>query len=74
MWLLPGGHPGKHLATENIRSQLVERGIQPGTARNAAMYQFSHVGRTQRAPGGSPTGRVILRAFANIANYLIHPR
>jgi hypothetical protein len=37
-WLFPGGHPGKHLATENIRSQLVQRGIQPGTARNAAMY------------------------------------
>lgn len=40
-WLFPGGHPGKHLATENIRSQLVERGIQPGSARNAAMYQLA---------------------------------
>lgn len=40
-WLFPGGHPGKHLATENIRSQLVQRGIQPGTARNAAMYQLA---------------------------------
>lgn len=26
-WLFPGGIPGKHLATENIRSQLVQRGI-----------------------------------------------
>lgn len=40
-WLFPGGHPGKHLATENIRSQLVQRGIQPGSARNAAMYQLA---------------------------------
>lgn len=40
-WLFPGGHPGRHLATENIRSQLVARGIQPGTARNAAMYQLA---------------------------------
>jgi len=41
LWLFPGGHPGRHLATENIRSPLVQRGIQPGTARNAAMYQLA---------------------------------
>lgn len=40
-WLFPGGLPGKHLATENIRSQLVARGIQPGTSRNAAMFQLA---------------------------------
>ena len=40
-WLFPGGIPGKHLATENIRGQLVERGIQPSTARMAAMFQLA---------------------------------
>jgi hypothetical protein len=37
-WLFPGGIPGNHLATENIRSQLVARGIQPSQARKAAMF------------------------------------
>ncbi len=37
-WLFPGGIPGNHLATGNIRSQLVERGIQPAQARKAAMF------------------------------------
>jgi hypothetical protein len=40
-WLFPGGIPGKHLATENIRSQLVARGIQPSSARKAAMFQLA---------------------------------
>ena len=40
-WLFPGGIPGRHLVTENIRSQLVERGIQPSTARKAAMFQLA---------------------------------
>jgi hypothetical protein len=40
-WLFPGGIPGKHLATENIRAQLAERGIQPRAARNAAMFQLA---------------------------------
>lgn len=40
-WLFPGGIPGKHLATENVRSQLVQRGIQPLAARNAAMFQLA---------------------------------
>jgi hypothetical protein len=40
-WLFPGGTPGKHLATENIRGQLVKRGIQPLAARNAAMFQLA---------------------------------
>ena len=40
-WLFPGGIPGKHLATENIRGQLVARGIQPNTARKAAMFQLA---------------------------------
>ncbi|WP_081480515.1 MULTISPECIES: hypothetical protein [Ornithinimicrobiaceae] len=41
VWLFPGGIPGKHLATENVRSQLVARGIQPLAARNAAMFQLA---------------------------------
>lgn len=40
-WLFPGGLPGKHLVTENIRSQLVALGIQPSTARKAAMFQLA---------------------------------
>ena len=40
-WLFPGGIPGNHLVTENIREQLVQRGIQPCAARNAAMYQLA---------------------------------
>ena len=40
-WLFPGGIPGKYLATENIRSQLVARGIQPNSARKAAMFQLA---------------------------------
>src|SRR5665647_2665533 len=40
-WLFPGGIPGRHLVTENVRSQLVERGIQPSDARNAAMLQLA---------------------------------
>jgi hypothetical protein len=40
-WLFPGGLPGRHLATENIRAQLVERGIQPADARKAAMFSLA---------------------------------
>jgi hypothetical protein len=40
-WLFPGGIPGKHLVTENIRTQLAERGIQPRASRNAAMFQLA---------------------------------
>lgn len=40
-WLFPGGIPGKHLVTENIRSQLVDRGIPPGSHRKAALYQLA---------------------------------
>jgi hypothetical protein len=40
-WLFPGGLPGRHLATENIRTQLVERGIQPSDARKAAMFSLA---------------------------------
>lgn len=39
-WLFPGGLPGRHLATENVRAQLVERGIQPADARKAAMFSL----------------------------------
>ena len=40
-WLFPGGIPGRHLVTENFRSQLVQRGIQPSDARKAAMLQLA---------------------------------
>lgn len=40
-WLFPGGNPGSHLATENIRSQLVDRGIHPGQTRKAALFQLA---------------------------------
>ncbi|WNV75269.1 hypothetical protein [Geodermatophilus sp. DSM 44513] len=40
-WLFPGGLPGKHLVTENIRSQLVALGIQPSAARKAAMLDLA---------------------------------
>jgi len=40
-WMFPGGLPGRHLATENIRHQLVARGIQPSDARNAAMFSLA---------------------------------
>ncbi|MGI8899999.1 MAG: hypothetical protein ACR2HA_03565 [Nocardioides sp.] len=36
-WLFPGGNPGQHLATENIRAQLVETGINPYEGRKAAL-------------------------------------
>lgn len=40
-WLFPGGSPGKHLTTENIRGQLVERGIKPQAAKHAALFQLA---------------------------------
>ena len=40
-WLFPGGIPGNHLATENIRAQLVERGIKPWNSRHAALFQLA---------------------------------
>jgi hypothetical protein len=40
-WLVPGGIPGNALATENIRSQLVERGIKPHNSRKAALFQLA---------------------------------
>lgn len=40
-WLFPGGIPGNPLVTENIRNQLVERGIKPYNSRKAAMFQLA---------------------------------
>jgi hypothetical protein len=40
-WLFPGGNPGHHLATENIRSQLVAIGIKPNENRKAALFQLA---------------------------------
>jgi len=37
-WLFPGGRPGRHLETENIRGQLVEIGIKPHESRKAALF------------------------------------
>jgi hypothetical protein len=40
-WLFPGGNPGRHLATENIRAQLVAIGVKPYEARKATLYQLA---------------------------------
>lgn len=40
-WLFPGGNPGMHLATENLRSQLVAIGIKPYEARKASLFQLA---------------------------------
>lgn len=40
-WLFPGGNPGHHLATENIRAQLVEIGIKPFEHRKAALFHLA---------------------------------
>lgn len=40
-WLFPGGNPGTHLVTENIRAQLVDRGIHPGQTRKTALFQLA---------------------------------
>ena len=40
-WLFPGGNPGAHLDTENIRSQLVAMGIKPYESRKAALFQLA---------------------------------
>ncbi len=40
-WLFPGGNPGHHLATENIRSQLVAIGIKPYESRKATLFQLA---------------------------------
>ena len=40
-WLFPGGNPGRHLVTENIRSQLVTIGIKPYQHRKAALCQLA---------------------------------
>lgn len=41
IWLFPGRLPGKHLVTENIRGELVARGIRPNHARKAAMFHLA---------------------------------
>jgi len=40
-WMFPGGIPGRPLSTENIRGQLVARGIRPHSARHAALFALS---------------------------------
>lgn len=40
-WLFPGGNPGRHLSTENIRSQLVMIGIKPYENRKATLFQLA---------------------------------
>ena len=40
-WLFPGGNPGRHLATENIRSQLVQIGMKPYESRKATLFQLA---------------------------------
>jgi hypothetical protein len=40
-WLFPGGKPGRHLQTENIRAQLVAIGIKPYESRKAALFHLA---------------------------------
>ena len=40
-WLFPGRNAGRHLVRENIRSELVARGIHPAAGRNAALFQLA---------------------------------
>ncbi|BBZ15979.1 hypothetical protein MGAD_03140 [Mycolicibacterium gadium] len=40
-WLFPGGNPGRHLATENIRCQLVAIGVKPYENRKATLFQLA---------------------------------
>jgi hypothetical protein len=40
-WLFPGGSPGRHLNTENIRAQLVEIGLKPYEGRKATLLQLA---------------------------------
>lgn len=37
-WMFPGRNPGRHLATENFRKELVAHGIHPAQSRHAALY------------------------------------
>ena len=40
-WLFPGGSPGRHLNTENIRAQLVSIGMKPYEGRKATLFQLA---------------------------------
>lgn len=40
-WLFPGGSPGRHIATENIRRGLVAVGMKPYEGRKAALFQLA---------------------------------
>lgn len=40
-WLFPGGSPGQHLNTENIRARLVAIGMKPYEGRKAALFQLA---------------------------------
>ncbi|WP_220794078.1 hypothetical protein [Nocardioides pelophilus] len=40
-WLFPGGSPGRHIATENIRKQLVAIGLKPYEGRKATLFQLA---------------------------------
>lgn len=40
-WLFPGRNPGRHLATENFRKELVDHGIHPGRSRHAALFSLA---------------------------------
>lgn len=40
-WLFPGGSPGRHLNTENMRGQLVAIGMKPYEGRKATLFQLA---------------------------------
>lgn len=40
-WLFPGRNPGTHMATEQVRHELVSRGIHPRQSRSAALFALA---------------------------------
>jgi len=40
-WLFPGRNPGTHMATEQVRHELVSHGIHPRQSRSAALFALA---------------------------------
>ena len=40
-WLFPGRHPGRPIATETVRGDLVSHGIHPRASRSAALFALA---------------------------------
>lgn len=74
IWLFPGRNPGRHIVTENLRSELRARGIPPNHARKAALFHLAGVMPTPvlaELLGLSPTtaGRWAALASSTWAQY-----